>query len=164
MKAKTTTTKTTTTKAVAKTATKTATKAVVKAPEPKKEVIQTYNHHLIGISLWKQKWLNQITHLSGTLAINNEYQVHMWSLVFRKIFKDNSIMDVTIPLVIYNYAQVVTSVTVDFEGKDMIKMSEITKELAMAKAKQLLIKLPNEFKANFNEVILTPYMTLHRHP
>mgnify|MGYP003559082165 FL=1 len=34
----------------------------------------------------------------------------------------------------------------------------------MAKAKQLLIKLPNEFKANFNEVILTPYMTLHRHP
>lgn len=88
----------------------------------------------------------------------------MWSLVFRKIFKDNSIMDVTIPLVIYNYAQVVTSVTVDFEGKDMIKMSEITKELAMAKAKQLLIKLPDEFKANFNEVILTPYMTLHRHP
>lgn len=88
----------------------------------------------------------------------------MWSLVFRKIFKDKSIMDVTIPLVIYNYAQVVTSVTVDFEGKDMIKMSEITKELAMAKAKQLLIKLPNEFKANFNEVILTPYMTLHRHP
>lgn len=88
----------------------------------------------------------------------------MWSLVFRKIFKDNSIMDVTIPLVIYNYAQVVTPVTVDFEGKDMIKMSEITKELAMAKAKQLLIKLPNEFKANFSEVILTPYMTLHRHP
>ena len=73
-------------------------------------------------------------------------------------------MDVTIPLVIYNYAQVVTSVTVDFEGKDMIKMSEITKELAMAKAKQLLIKLPNEFKDNFDEVILTPYMTLHRHP
>ena len=88
----------------------------------------------------------------------------MWSLVFRKIFSDNSIMDVTIPLVIYNYPQVVTSVTVDFEGKDMIKMSEITKELAMAKAKQLLIKLPNEFKTNFNEVILTPYMTLHRHP
>lgn len=88
----------------------------------------------------------------------------MWSLVFRKIFKDKSIMDVTIPLVIYNYAQVVTPVTVDFEGKDMIKMSEITKELAMAKAKQLLIKLPNEFKTNFNEVILTPYMTLHRHP
>ena len=88
----------------------------------------------------------------------------MWSLVFRKIFKDKSIMDVTIPLVIYNYAQIVTSVTVDFEGKDMIKMSEITKELAMAKAKQLLIKLPDEFKANFNEVILTPYMTLHRHP
>lgn len=88
----------------------------------------------------------------------------MWSLVFRKIFKDKSIMDVTIPLVIYNYAQIVTSVTVDFEGKDMIKMSEITKELAMAKAKQLLIKLPDEFKANFDEVILTPYMTLHRHP
>ena len=158
MKAKTTTK--TTTKAVAKT----ATKAVVKAPEPKKEVIQTYNHHIVGIALWKQKWLNQITHLSGTLAINNEYQVHMWSLVFRKIFKDKSIMDVTIPLVIYNYAQIVTPVTVDFEGKDMIKMSEITKELAMAKAKQLLIKLPNEFKTNFNEVILTPYMTLHRHP
>ena len=88
----------------------------------------------------------------------------MWSLVFRKIFKDNSIMDVTIPLVIYNYAQVVTPVTVDFEGKDMIKMSEITKELAMAKAKQLLSKLPNESKTKFNEVILTPYMTLHRHP
>ena len=52
----------------------------------------------------------------------------------------------------------------DFEGKDMIKMSEITKELAMAKAKQLLVKLPHEFKANFSEVILTPYMTLHRHP
>ena len=159
MKAKTTATKTkTATKAVVKT------KAAVKAPEPKKEVIQTYNHHLVGIALWKQKWLNQITHLSGTLAINNEYQVHMWSLVFRKIFKDNSIMDVTIPLVIYNYAQVVTSVTVDFEGKDMIKMSEATKELAQAKAQQLLLKLPDNFKADFNEIILTPYMTLHRHP
>lgn len=88
----------------------------------------------------------------------------MWSLVFRKIFKDNSVMDVTIPLVIYNYPQVVTSVTIDFKGKDMIKMSEETKELAEAKAKQLLTQLPKEFIKDFNEVILTPYMTLHRHP
>ena len=155
MKAKTTTTKTmTTTKTVAKTPT----------VEPKKEVIQTHNQHLIGISLWKQKWLNQITHLSGTLATNNEYQVHMWNLVFRKIFKDYSIIDVTIPLVIYNYPQTVTSVTIDFEGKDMIKMSEATKELAEAKAQQLLLRLPDSFKADFNEIILTPYMTLHRHP
>lgn len=88
----------------------------------------------------------------------------MWSLVLRKIFKDHSVMDVTIPLVIYNYPQTVTSVTIDFEGKDMIKMSEETKELAEAKAKQLLTKLPEEFKADFNEILLTPYMTLHRHP
>ena len=148
------------------TATKTtAMKAVVETPtQPKKEVIQTYNQHLIGISLWKQKWLNQITNLSGTLAINNEYQVHMWSLVFRKVFKDSSIIDVAIPLVIYNYPQKVTPVTIDFKGEDMIKMSEATKELAQAKAKQLLVKLPDNFKADFNEVILTPYMTLHRHP
>lgn len=88
----------------------------------------------------------------------------MWSLVFRKVFKDNSIIDVAIPLVIYNYPQKVTPVTIDFKGEDMIKMSEATKELAQAKAKQLLVKLPDKFKTDFNEVILTPYMTLHRHP
>lgn len=84
--------------------------------------------------------------------------------MFRKVFKDNSIIDVTIPLVIYNYPQTVTSVTVDFIGKDMEKMSEATRELAEAKAKQLLVKLPDTFKTHFNEIILTPYMTLHRHP
>ena len=84
--------------------------------------------------------------------------------MFRKIFKDYSIIDVTIPLVIYNYPQTVTSVTIDFEGKDMIKMSEATKELAKAKAQQLLLRLPDSFKTDFNEIILTPYMTLHRHP
>ena len=84
--------------------------------------------------------------------------------MLRKIFKDYSIIDVTIPLVIYNYPQTVTSVTIDFEGKDMIKMSEATKELAEAKAQQLLSKLPDSFKTDFNEIILTPYMTLHRHP
>ena len=84
--------------------------------------------------------------------------------MFRKIFKDYSIIDVTIPLVIYNYPQTVTSVTIDFEGKDMIKMSEATKELAEAKAQQLLLRLPDSFKTDFNEIILTPYMTLHRHP
>lgn len=84
--------------------------------------------------------------------------------MLRKIFKDYSIIDVTIPLVIYNYPQTVTSVTIDFEGKDMIKMSEATKELAEAKAQQLLSKLPDSFKTDFNEIILTPYITLHRHP
>lgn len=84
--------------------------------------------------------------------------------MFRKIFKDYSIIDITIPLVIYNYPQTVTSVTIDFEGKDMIKMSEATKELAQAKAQQLLLRLPDSLKADFNEIILTPYMTLHRHP
>ena len=73
--------------------------------------------------------------------------------MFRKIFKDYSIIDVTIPLVIYNYPQTVTSVTIDFEGKDMIKMSEATKELAEAKAQQLLLRLPDSFKADFNEII-----------
>ena len=83
--------------------------------------------------------------------------------MFRKIFKDYSIIDVTIPLVIYNYPQTVTSVTIDFEGKDMIKMSEATKELAEAKAQQFLLRLPDSFKADFHEIILTPSMTLHRH-
>ena len=104
--------------------------------------------------------------MSGTLAINNEYQVKYWSLVFRKTFEDNSILDISIPLVIFNFEQEVGSSTTTLIGDDdgAIKIAEMTTELAHAKAKEILANKEVQTLFKDFDALIVPFMTLHRHP
>ena len=129
-------------------------------------LVETSNPRNVALNLWKQEWLNKITHLSGTLAINNEYQVKYWSLVFRKTFEDNSILDISIPLVIFNFEQEVGSSTTTLIGDDdgAIKIAEMTTELAHAKAKEILANKEVQTLFKDFDALIVPFMTLHRHP
>ena len=82
----------------------------------------------------------------------------------RKQFNDGSIYDIAIPLVIFNYPQEVAPASIDFEGKDMTKIAEETKELANLKANELLSNKTFTEKFKGYTPILTKAMTLHRHP
>lgn len=117
---------------------------------------------LITISLWEDETLQEIGEKSGELAKKNEFQVHYWALNLIKKFEDNSKIVVSIPLVIYNYPQEVASASIDFELKDVEKVSNETKELAVTLGTELYSKIKNKFKG-FKPVI-TPLNSLHRHP
>lgn len=122
------------------------------------KIIEKIDKHHYGIMLWKDEWLNAITKLSGSLAKDNEYQVHFWGAVWRKRFNDDSILDVCIPLVIYNYPQIVTPISIDFEMKDINEASDETAKLLP------YINLLRK-KLFFGEApIAVSKMTLHRHP
>ena len=128
------------------------------------KIVQMDNPHNVGISLWKKSWLDEITNLSGNP--DGEYQVHMWSLVLRTIYKDGSIKDIAIPLVIYNYKQEVSVVSVTIDGEDIQTTSEAVKDLAIMKANELMAKLENTgyILDGVTDVLVTPYISLHRHP
>lgn len=112
------------------------------------------------VSLWDDEWLNEITSNSGKLANSNEYQVHYWALVMTKRFEDNSKVSISIPLVIYNYPQEVTSASINFELKDVEKISDKTRELAISRANEIY----KYFKDEFSEYEITPLNSLHKHP
>ncbi|OCR88083.1 hypothetical protein CFT13S00388_02645 [Campylobacter fetus subsp. testudinum] len=127
-------------------------------------IIEQSNPHNIGIQLWRDEWLQEITAQSGELAIRNEYQVHYWALVLRKVFDDNSIIDISIPICIYNYPQEVSTAAIDFEGANLSDMSDKTKELASLKANELTNKIPQKYLDLGFKPLMVSKMTLHRHP
>lgn len=128
------------------------------------QITDTLNLKNVGILGFKQEWLNTITKLSGSLAYHNEYQVHYWALVLRRKFSDESILDIAVPLVFFNYPQEVSPVHIDFEGKSVSDMSDETKEIATLKANELIDKLSEFIKQNSLEPLIVSKMTIHKHP
>jgi len=132
--------------------------------KPKKTVLSSIRTHLddahIGVSLWTEDSLQDITTRSGKLALANEYQVHYWALVLRHIAEDGSILDISIPTVFYNYPQKVSSVHIDFSLIDVSNISATVEPLHNMKVKELL-NLLGDHEA---QLISTPLNSLHRHP
>ncbi|RUT50966.1 hypothetical protein [Campylobacter fetus] len=127
-------------------------------------IIEQSNKRNVGVQLWKDEWLQEITTQSGELAVKNEYQVHYWALILRKVFDDSSILDISIPICIYNYHQVVSAATIDFEGADLSDISDKTKDLASFKASELTSKIPDKYLDLGFKPLMVSKMTLHRHP
>ena len=127
-----------------------------------KQINDYYTDKLITISLWRDETLQEIARKSGELAINNEFQIHYWSLNLIKEYKDNSKFCISIPLVIYNYKQEVSPASIDFELEDVEKMSDTTKELAVKLGNNLYKVIKDKFP-DFKPYI-TPLNSLHRHP
>lgn len=121
------------------------------------------NPHNAGITLWTHEALQAITKNSGPLTKTNEYQVHYWSLNFRKKFVDDSIIDISIPTVFFNYEQQVSGAAIDFELKDVEAISDMIKPLHDVEVSKLDKLLAGTFLKDFQfqSVALN---SLHKHP
>lgn len=132
---------------------------------PIKDKVDQRNYGVIAIP---QHCLQKIFKQSGPLATTAEFQVDYWNLVFRHTFADNSILDIAVPLVFFNYPQEVSGAHIDFEMKDVSAISDKLLPVANAQAAAVLAtSFPSTLSTLFNldfEPHLVPLNTIHRHP
>lgn len=121
------------------------------------------------IVLWKQETLQEIKKKSGKLADKSEYQVHYWALNLVKDFDNGEKLVIQIPLVIFNYPQTVTGVSISFSLTDVEQISNGLEDLVKEEAKKAVAELTTLFEevdADINDfkVEVVSLNTLHRHP
>ena len=123
-----------------------------------------------GMILFNSSTLQEIKKNSGPLAGSCEYQVHYHALVVRYTAPDNTIFDVCIPTVFFNYTQAVTGAHIDFELSDVDDMSEKLFPVHNVCANALLTSpLVEGIKALFPEdgtveIVYTNLNSIHKHP
>ena len=128
-----------------------------------------------GIILFKQSDFQNIYKQSGPNAKLNEFQVHFWSLNFRLIFADKSLIDIAIPTVYFNYKQTVSSAHIAFDMLDVNATSKVAYKLHTFYENAILysgflsnlkIYLATAFDdANVTiEITSNDLNSLHRHP
>ena len=123
----------------------------------------------VGVVLLQQQTLDAIKEKSGPLTTSNEYQVHYWALVCRIHQSDNSVIDICLPTVFYNYKQIVSSAHIDFELQDVCDMSEKVEAIHNMTVNQymespFIIELKQLLQAFTIEFISVDMGSLHRHP
>ena len=123
------------------------------------------NHGIILISDQAQQ---DIFTKSGPLAARNEFQTHYWFLNFRHTASDNSILDIAIPTVYFNYKQSVSGAHIDFEMKDVAELSAKLLPVHNMKVNELLAgniqaKLESYFNVSF-QAMSVDVGSIHRHP
>lgn len=121
-----------------------------------------------GIILISDQAMQDIYTKSGALAERNEFQTHYWFLNFRHIASDNSILDIAIPTVYFNYKQSVSGAHIDFEMKDVAELSAKLLPVHNMKVNELLAgniktELENYFNVSF-QAISVDVGSIHRHP
>lgn len=122
-----------------------------------------------GVILLDQRTVEEIQKNSGPLTNGNEYQVHYHALVIRFKAPDNSILDICIPTVFFNYKQQVSAAHIDFELSDVDNASEPLFPVHNVYANKLLATpLIDHIKAlipNIEaEIIYTNLNSIHKHP
>lgn len=121
-----------------------------------------------GIILISDQAMQDIYTKSGALAERNEFQTHYWFLNFRHIASDNSILDIAIPTVYFNYKQTVSGAHIDFEMKDVAELSAKLLPVHNMKVNELLTgniktELENYFNVSF-QAMSVDVGSIHRHP
>lgn len=128
-------------------------------------VVETIDDKKLTIVFYKHKDIQSIKEKSNCDC--GEYQVHYTALVRQEVYNDYEI-NLVFPLVFFNYPQKVTSVTIDFDRKDIVeKVSKLT-PLSIALKDKLIAIFENNstiFKdcksINYR---LTHFNNIHRHP
>ena len=128
----------------------------------KKEIKEIKSKKIFGYQFLNQKMFNEVAREAGSVIKHNEFQFHYTSLT-GKYTIDDEVLYVSIPLVLYNYEQTVSSAHIDFDLKDVEKINEEIQELAQIKAKEVLSKLENLDKYNFEWEIVN-FNSMHKHP
>lgn len=121
-----------------------------------------------GIILISQQAMQDIYEKSGPLANSCEFQTHYWFLNLRYRAEDNSILDIAIPTVYFNYTQKVSGARIDFEMKDVAEISAKVLPIHNMKVAEILkapfIKnLEYYFGITF-EKMSVDVGSIHKHP
>lgn len=121
--------------------------------------------NIFGIHLTTQNALDSFQEKSGMKGpYSVEYQHHYWAAVGRMEMA-GQILDVAIPMVMFNYPQRVSGSSVKFDMAQVEDMSIQLTELAVAKTKEFMTvcgaEMTEKFGFKWNYV---PTHTLHVHP
>ncbi len=143
-------------------------KGTIAPKTPVKKVINRKTLDKFGLLLTTQKSLDDFTQKSGKLATSgaNEYQHHYSSIVYN-VTAGNESLDISIPLVLYNYKQEVSAASIGFELTDVAEMVEATSPVSAALAvdfqeQPVHAKIMELFPdATIN---ITHYQQVHKHP
>lgn len=121
-----------------------------------------------GIILISQKAMQEVFEKSGPLAKSCEFQTHYWFLNLRYKGDDDSILDIAIPTIYFNYPQKVSGARIDFEMKDVSDTSAKVLPIHFMKVNELLkTGLIENLEAYFNvkfETMSVDVGSIHRHP
>ena len=147
---------------------KTTTKPTKKPVQYKPALKDTKSKSNQGIILMNDEDIQAILSKSGEHAKTNEYQVHYWSLVLRHKAADDSILDICIPTVYFNYKQTVSMAHIHFDLSDVDDMSDAVLPIHNMKVKEILDSgIITKLEANFG-ITLEPLgvniSSLHCHP
>lgn len=121
-----------------------------------------------GIILISQQAMQEIYEKSGPLANSCEFQTHYWFLNLRYRAEDNSILDIAIPTVYFNYTQKVSGARIDFEMKDVGEISAKVLPIHNMKVGEILksdfIKYLELYFGVTFEKMSVDVGSIHKHP
>lgn len=135
--------------------------------------IKTYKSFKnLGIVLFDDETMQQIKNQSGPLADKCEYQTHYWAFVARFMAPDDTVVDIAIPTVYFNYKQEVNGAHIDFELEEVDEISNALEPAHNAKVnelyeiepeieKKLKAMFPEDWEMTLSNVNLN---TIHKHP
>lgn len=119
----------------------------------------------LTIVFYKHKDIQSIKEKSN--CSYGEYQVHYSALVRQEVYDDFEI-NLVFPLIYFNYPQQITSVTIDFDRKDIVEIVSKLVPLSLVSKKELqrLLDSSSSFFRNCKSISykLTNFNNIHRHP
>ena len=133
--------------------------------EPK--IKNSKNENAYGILLHTRKSIEEFQINSGMQGVyKKEYQHHYWAANAR-LAVDGQVLDISIPLILFNYDQVVSGGDIKFDLVEVEKVSNALQDAAIAKFKEL--KETKIYKYIADTVGITdwqiiPLNTAHVHP
>ena len=132
----------------------------------KHKIIDKKVEDIFGVLLWDQETLDQIWEDSGYLARNNEFQFHYWAII-GSTTKEGQELNVSVPLVIFNYEQEVAGSSIDFDLKKVEQTSKDTEPIAIEKANEFMgskMKQDIEEEFDIDTWKVVPLQGTHVHP
>ncbi len=138
---------------------------IINNKDPK--ITDVKDNNVFGVHLTTQKSLDDFQEKSGMKGTyTTEYQHHYWSAVGRMQLGEQ-LLDICVPIVLFNYPQRTTSGSVSFNLADVQDTSAKLVEVAAAKFKEFMEKCGNELTEKFGGHLKwfpQDSMTLHVHP
>lgn len=131
------------------------------------KIINQKNENAYGVLLHTRKSIEEFQINSGMKgAYKKEYQHHYWAANAR-LAVDGQVLDISIPLVLFNYEQTVTHGDIKFDLIEVEKVSNSLKDVAIAKFKELqetkIYKYIND-DIGITDWQIIPLNTAHVHP
>lgn len=135
--------------------------------EPIHKIEDKKANNYFCLHLHDQKTLDDFTEKSGMRNKGAEYQHHYWAAVGRLIL-DGEIMDIVVPLALFNYKQGISSAHITFHLEDVEEASEKASKIAEKAfdefSKGKTYKAVEKAFSGLVEWSIVSMNSIHRHP